>query len=139
MRPCFLIVDNEYPGSISTRKLVIESAKLNVITAYSFAEALEMLNRFPDVDGVVLDTRLDGRPCSEVVKELKSVRAKVPIVTISPSGHEPCGGEEYHLSNFDPKHLLAALQEICDGIDRNGEFSEETQRAEGEEPESRKL
>ena len=28
IRPCFLVVDNEYPGSISTRKLVLESAKL---------------------------------------------------------------------------------------------------------------
>jgi hypothetical protein len=32
-RPCFLVVDREYPGSISTRKLVIETGKFNVITA----------------------------------------------------------------------------------------------------------
>jgi hypothetical protein len=32
-RPCFLVVDQEYPGSISTRKLVIETGKFNVITA----------------------------------------------------------------------------------------------------------
>jgi hypothetical protein len=27
MRPCFLVLDQEYPGSISTRKLVIETRK----------------------------------------------------------------------------------------------------------------
>ena len=40
IRPCFLIVDQEYAGSISTRKLVIETAKLNVLTAYSPARSL---------------------------------------------------------------------------------------------------
>ena len=41
VRPCFIVVDPEHSDSISTRKLVIESAKLNVITAYSAAEALD--------------------------------------------------------------------------------------------------
>jgi CheY-like chemotaxis protein len=127
MRPCFLVVDNEYPGSISTRKLVIESAKLNVITAYSAEEAIETLNRFPNVDGVVMDTQLQGRPCSEVVQLLRTARA-VPIITVSPSGQEPCGGEQYHVSNFDPKHLLETLQEICDGIDASGEFHSESEK-----------
>ena len=47
VRPCFLVIDREYASSISTRKLVIETAKLNVITAYSGAEAIETLKRFP--------------------------------------------------------------------------------------------
>jgi hypothetical protein len=38
IRPCFLVVDQEHSGSISTRKLVIETAKFNVLTAYSGAE-----------------------------------------------------------------------------------------------------
>ena len=28
LRPCFLVLDREFPGSLSTRKLVIETAKL---------------------------------------------------------------------------------------------------------------
>lgn len=35
IRPCFLVIDREFPGSISTRKLVLETAKFNVLTAYS--------------------------------------------------------------------------------------------------------
>jgi hypothetical protein len=38
-RPCFLVVDHEYPASVSSRKLVLETAKFNVITAYSNLEA----------------------------------------------------------------------------------------------------
>jgi CheY-like chemotaxis protein len=113
MRPCFLVVDNEYPGSISTRKLVVESAKLNVITAYSPDEAVKTLERFPSIDGIVLDTQLRGRPCAELISQLRAINTDVPIITVSPSGHDPCGGEQYHVSTFDPKHLLDALQQVC--------------------------
>ena len=112
LRPCFLVVDNEYPGSISTRKLVLESAKLNVITAYSPEEAMGTLERFPDVDGIVLDTQLHGQPCTDVVKLIRSKHARIPIVTVSPGGQSPCGGEQYHVSNFDPKELLDVLHKI---------------------------
>ncbi len=47
VRPCFLVIDHEHAGTISTRKLVIESAKLNVLTAFSGEEALAMLKKFP--------------------------------------------------------------------------------------------
>ena len=112
MRPCFLVVDNEYPGSISTRKLVLESAKLNVITAYSPDEAINMLSRFPNVDGVVLDTQIQGHSCSDMIKRIRSKYADIPIVTVAPGGQDPCGGEQYHVSNFDPRHLLDTLHKI---------------------------
>jgi DNA-binding response OmpR family regulator len=112
MRPCFLVVDNEYPGSVSTRKLVLESAKLNVLTAYSPEEALYTLERFPNVDGVVLDTQLKGRPCKRVLQQLRDAHAGIPIVTVSPNGQDPCGGEQYHVSSFDPKQLLEAVHKL---------------------------
>jgi CheY-like chemotaxis protein len=113
LRPCFLVVDNEYPGSISTRKLVLESEKLNVITAYGPQEAIQTLNRFPNVDGVVLDSRIQGVSCEVVVRQLRKTRANIPVVTVSPGGQDPCGAEQYHVSNFDPKQLLETLQKIC--------------------------
>lgn len=112
MRPCFLVVDNEYPGSISARKLVLESAKLNVLTAYTPDEALRTVQRFPNIDGIVLDTQLKGRPCAELIEQLKHMQTNLPIITVSPSGHDPCGGEQYHVSNFDPKTLLDIVGKI---------------------------
>ena len=112
MRPCFLVVDNEYPGSLSTRKLVLESAKLNVITAYSPEETMRTLDRFPNVDGVVLDTQIQGRSCTEVVRQIRRKFAAIPIVTVSPGGQNPCGDEQYHVSNFDPEQLLDVLHRI---------------------------
>jgi DNA-binding NtrC family response regulator len=112
-RPCFLVLDQEYPGTISTRKLVIETEKLNVITAYGADEALDTFSRFPNVDGVVFDTELGRKNCEQFIDEILKVRPDIPIVTVSPGGNNPCGRERYHVSSFDPRRLLDVLQDIC--------------------------
>ena len=114
MRPCFIILDYDFPGSISARKLVIESAKLNVITAYSQQEAIDTLQRYRGVDGVVLNAQVEGRlSCRELVETLRKVRGDVPVITVSASGHDPCGGEDFHVSSYDPRQLLSVLEEVC--------------------------
>ena len=113
IRPCFLVIDKQYAGTISTRKLVIETALLNVITAYSAEEAVATLARFPAVDGVVLDTEVKGMTCRELIQRLRAVRADLPIISVSPSGHDPCGAEDFHVSSYDPQDLLAQLNHIC--------------------------
>lgn len=113
VRPCFLVIDKQFPGSISTRKLVIETALLNVLTAYSAEEAIQTLKRFPNVDGIVLDTEVRGLPCTELIERLRAIRNDVPIITVSPSGYEPCGGEQHHVSSYDPRDLLDQIQQIC--------------------------
>lgn len=113
VRPCFLVIDKQFAGAISARKLVIETALLNVITAYSGKEAIETLARFPRVDGVVLDTEVEGRPCDEIIAELRKIRSDLPIITVSPSGHARCGNENYHVSSYDPQDLLLQIDKIC--------------------------
>ncbi|HEV2136792.1 MAG TPA: response regulator [Terracidiphilus sp.] len=113
MRPCFIILDSDFPGSISARKLVIESAKLNVITAYGQQEAIETLDRFPRVDGVVVNAEMEGRmSCREIIEKLRSVRGNIPIITVSASGHDPCDGEQFHVSSYDPRNLLSVLEQV---------------------------
>jgi len=113
IRPCFLVIDKQYPGSISARKLVIETALLNVITAYSAEEAIATLTRFPAVDGIVLDTEVKGMTCRDLIGRLRSVRGTLPVITVSPSGHDPCGAEDFHVSSYDPQDLLEQLNHIC--------------------------
>ena len=112
-RPCFLVIDNQYPGSISARKLVIETAQLNVISAYSAHEALELFTRFPDVDGIVLDTEIAGISCRKLIEKLREIRSDIPVVTVSPSGQDKCNGEQYHISSYDPQALLDQLRHIA--------------------------
>lgn len=113
VRPCFLVIDKQVAGLISTRKLVIETAMLNVLTAYSGEEGVDMLTRFPNLDGVVLDTEVDGPPCKNLIEELRKIRAGLPVITVSPSGHARCGNEDYHVSLYDPHDLLEQLSKIC--------------------------
>jgi CheY-like chemotaxis protein len=51
----FLIIESERTDGLSTRKLLLESAKHNVVTAYSGTEGVEMYNRFPSVDAVCIE------------------------------------------------------------------------------------
>lgn len=111
-RPCFLVIDREYPGSISTRKLVIETAKFNVLTAYDAEEGIRTLERFPNVDGVVVDADRDDMPCSELVDRLRAVRSNLPIVVTSANAEQSCGKGVHYVESFDPKSLLALLQKL---------------------------
>jgi CheY-like chemotaxis protein len=111
-RPCFLVVDREFSANISTRKLIIETAKFNVITAYSGVEALETVERFPAVDGVVLDTGLRDVDTDDVVHKLKERYPHIPIVVICLPNANECPEADYHLNFFDPASLLELLQKL---------------------------
>jgi CheY-like chemotaxis protein len=111
-RPCFLVVDREYASSISTRKLVIETAKLNVITAYSSVEAIETLKRFPAVDGVVMDAYLADMHCDELARALKEIQPKIIIIAISGPDRDHCEGADHHLDTFEPARLLELLKQL---------------------------
>jgi CheY-like chemotaxis protein len=112
VRPCFLVIDREFPGSISTRKLVIETAKFNVLTAYSGKEALEIFKRFPAINGIILDGALDDVSCDDVAREIKSIQPKLPIIVISGPGFKGCPDADYHLESFDPAKLLDILRKL---------------------------
>jgi CheY-like chemotaxis protein len=112
IRPCFLVIDREFPGSISTRKLVIETAKFNVLTAYSGQEALEVFTRYPAVTGIVLDGGLDDIPCGELAAKIKLLQPKVPIIVITTPGFNGCPQADYQLESFDPAKLLEILRSI---------------------------
>ena len=113
-RPCFLVIEREYPGNISARKLVIETAKMNVITAYSSAEGVATLRRFPGVDGVVLSAEVNDMPCATAAQELKRVRPSVPLIVISPNAHESCDHADHRLSSHDPQRLLEVLRGVVE-------------------------
>jgi DNA-binding NtrC family response regulator len=112
VRPCFLVIDREFPGSISTRKLVIETAKFNVLTAYSATEALETLKLFPNLSGIVLDADVRDIPCSLLITGLREIHPKLPIIVIAGPSEKVCEGADEYLDSFDPKRLLGILQTL---------------------------
>ena len=112
IRPCFLVIDREFAGNISTRKLVIETAKFNVVTAYSGAEAIETLRRFPAMDGAVVDAGVSDVECNELVRTLKEIKAGLPVIAICGPGPNQCPAADYHLDSFSPEPLLKVLREL---------------------------
>ncbi len=109
VRPCFLVIDIEFAGAISTRKLVIETAKFNVITAYSAEEALDTLAAFPSVTGVVMDADGSGMPGEQLIRSLKQIKSGIPVVVIVGAGHNYCPSADYELATFQPQKLLEVL------------------------------
>jgi DNA-binding NtrC family response regulator len=112
VRPCFLVIDREYSGSISTRKLVIETAKFNVITAYSAQEAIDTFAVFPSIRGVVLDAGVRDMSCCDLVKKLKQADPKLPVVVIGAPGTHECPECDHLLESFEPGKLLTLLQSL---------------------------
>jgi CheY-like chemotaxis protein len=111
-RPCFIVVDREHSGTISMRKLVIESDKLNVITAYSGAETLETFERFPAVHGVILNASIPDIPCYEIIATIRSRAPKLPIIVVQSPGTPECPGADHYVDSFDPVPLLELLRQL---------------------------
>lgn len=111
-RPCFLVVDREYSSSISTRKLVIETAKFNVLTAYSAHEAVELLQRFPAVDGIVVDSDTHEMRCAEFIRKVKKVAPAVPVIDVCTPLIGICPDADYHLETYNPAKLLELLESL---------------------------
>ncbi len=112
LRPCFVVVDREHSGTISTRKLVIETGKFNVITAYSGEEALETVRAYPAVNGIVLDAGIEDIPCAELVRRLKEIQPKLAVIVVGGPGQESCAGQDYFLHSFSPALLLDLLRSL---------------------------
>jgi len=125
VRPCFLVIDREHAGAISTRKLVIETAKFNVLTSYSSDEAIATLKKYSAVDGIVLDAGMEDMACSDLISELRKVRPDLPVIAICPPGSPACEGVTDQLESFDPRRLLGILQKLvpdqADAIERHEE------------------
>jgi DNA-binding response OmpR family regulator len=109
-RATILIVEPEPKEALSVRKLVVETAKFNVITAYSPQEAEELLRIFPNVSGIAIVS--DVNDCEKVVKKAKATNPKVPIIVLSANRTYRCGDAEHHVSSHEPEELVNLLRSL---------------------------
>ena len=112
IRPCYLVIDRETSSGISTRKLIIETAKFNVITAYSSREAIETLEKFPALDGVVLDAGMEDMPTEELIAALKQLQPKITVILVCTPRYVPSKDADHTVESFDPRKLLALLEKL---------------------------
>jgi hypothetical protein len=109
VRLIILMVEVEQPEGISARKLILETARQNVISAYCEEDAVELLRRFPGVDLAVVHTELEDSAFESTVRRLKQVRPDLYIIAISPVGAGNKAAVNSVLSSHDPQELLEFL------------------------------
>jgi len=109
MQLTVLMIEVEQPEGVSSRKLVLETARHNVLTAYDGAEGLELMRRFPNVDVVILHTRIAGTPLIDVVRGIKQIRSDVPIIVLDPGTENAAKRADFVVPSHEPQALLDLL------------------------------
>jgi DNA-binding NtrC family response regulator len=79
----------EQPEGLSSRKLIVETAKYNALTAFSAKEGLEIFKEHP-VNAVVLHSSVQGIPCDSMVKQIKKQQPDMPVIILSATGLDQC-------------------------------------------------
>ena len=111
-RPTFLLAEPEPEQALSVRKLVLETAKYNVITAHSGAELSELFQQFPKVNGVIVHSQISDRTCDEMLSEIKESDQKVTTFLLSAHLGAKCKTADHILSSHQPEELLRLLRSL---------------------------
>jgi DNA-binding response OmpR family regulator len=104
------MAEPESEDGISARKLVLETGKFNVITAYSTREALEELELFPKINAVILHCELLDKP-DQIATAAKKRNPKMQVIALSPRTTR-VKDADHHLSSHEPQELLNLLRDL---------------------------
>lgn len=102
------MIEAEQPEGLSSRKLVVETAKHNVLTAYCADDGLDLLQRFPRVDALfVHGSLLANSP--DILSTLKQRAPGVPIILASPFGNMHSSLADFVIDSHRPQDLLLLI------------------------------
>jgi response regulator RpfG family c-di-GMP phosphodiesterase len=110
MRVVVLMIEVEQPEGLSARKLVLETSKHNVLTAYSGEAGIQLFQRFPNVDAVVVHTNVLNPPFGQVIQQIRDINSRIPIIAISPTGDVGRSQVDYAISSHEPQAILDVLR-----------------------------
>jgi uncharacterized protein (UPF0261 family) len=100
------------PGqALSVRKLVVETAKYNVLTAHSTREAIDLFHLFPNVSMAII-VGSESTSCEEVGRVIKNTTCKVPLVFLQPQIGAVCMDADHHLPTGEPEALVELLRAV---------------------------
>jgi DNA-binding response OmpR family regulator len=110
-RPTILVAEPEPSEALSVRKLVLETAKYNVLTAHTTREALDIFHLFPNINATVLV--MGGTiDCKLVAQSIKSATARITILALSARICDKCEGVDHMLSSHEPEELVKLLRSL---------------------------
>jgi hypothetical protein len=99
------MMEEEQPEGLSARKLVVETAKHNVLTAYNLRDGLDLLHRFPNVDVIMVHSRLLDQK-SDLLAEVKRTCPGKPIVLATPFANDRRPEADYVVDSHKPHDLI---------------------------------
>ena len=102
------MIEAEQPEGLSARKLVVETAKHNVLTAYNMNDGLDLLRRFPNVDAIFVHAAiLEHSP--NILAVIRDRCPKIPIILAAPFGHIQSPHANFIIDSHHPQQLLHLL------------------------------
>ncbi len=107
-----LMIEAEQPEGLSARKLVVETAKHNVLTAYTKDDGIGLLRRFPNVDAILVHGAL-VETSPDLLSEIRELAPDTPIILAAPFGNLRSPLADFIIDSHHPQDLLRLLtQEI---------------------------
>lgn len=106
-----LMIEEEQPEGLSARKLVVETVKHNVLTAYTAADGVELLRRFPRVDAVLVHAAVLERH-RELLGGLREMAPEIPLILASPGGAALADKVDFVVDSHRPQELLMVLADL---------------------------
>jgi hypothetical protein len=103
-----LMMEEEQPEGLSARKLVVETAKHNVLTAYNAKSGLDLLHRFPNVDMVMVHARLLSQT-PNLLSDVRAICQAKPIILASPFAGDAQPEADYVVDSHKPHDLIKLL------------------------------
>ena len=100
-----LMLEEEQPEGLSARKLVVETAKHNVLTAYNLQDGLDLLHRFPNVDVIMVHSRLLEQK-KDLLGEVKRTCPGKPIILATPFANDRRDEADYIVDSHKPHDLI---------------------------------
>lgn len=111
-RPTFLVAEAEPDHALSVRKLVLETAKFNVLTAHSTREAMDTFKSFPNISAAVLSEAngIDAEKIGSFIKNASG--SKIPVVVLSPRVGASSEIADHVLCSHEPDELVKLMRSL---------------------------
>jgi CheY-like chemotaxis protein len=110
-RPTFIVAEPEPEQALSSRKLLLETFKFNVITAHSVTETLDVVELFPRSDALIVHCGLPGFNSAEAIEKVKSFAPQMQIIALTPTERE-LKWADHVVHSHRPQELLTLVQRL---------------------------
>ena len=111
-----LCVDDE-PNSLILRRLVLEKAGYQVLTASSVVQALEVFAA-SEIDLVLSDQLMPGGTGTDLARQVKATHPHVPVIVISGVNEVPSDASVADLFMSKVEGPVAMCEKISSVLDR---------------------